>query len=99
MTTTSFSALSPAAQWQVVIQLRCDMVYCLGRSAASLSWWHRTILAADPVLDWSAADQRTAIVNQGQTLLDFTARCYLVTPRAWAVKPDAMDEELLAQLP
>lgn len=74
------------------------MVYCLGRSAASLSWWHRTILAADPVLDWSA-DQRTAIVHQGQTLLDFTARCYLVTPRAWAVKPDAMDEELLAQLP
>lgn len=51
MTTTSFSALSPAAQWQAVIQLRCDMVRRLGRSVASLAWWHRAILAADPVLE------------------------------------------------
>ncbi|MBU6120415.1 hypothetical protein [Hymenobacter siberiensis] len=98
MTTTSFSALSPAAQWQAVIQLRCDMVRRLGRSAASLSWWHRAILAADPVVEWSA-DQHTAVVHQGQVLLDFMARCYLVTPRASAVRPDAVDEELLALLP
>jgi len=98
MTTTSFSALSPAAQWQAVIQLRCDMVHRLGRSAASLSWWHRAILTADPVLEWSA-DQRTAIVRRGQTMLDFMARCYLVTPRAQAVRPDAVDQELLALLP
>ncbi|GAA3968783.1 hypothetical protein [Hymenobacter antarcticus] len=98
MTTTSFSALPPAAQWQAVIQLRCDMVRRLGRSAASISWWHRAILAADPVLEWSA-DQHTAVVRRGQTLLDFMARCYLVTPRASAATPDAVDEELLALLP
>ncbi|MDQ2770854.1 MAG: hypothetical protein M3Y54_10170 [Bacteroidota bacterium] len=98
MSTISFSALPTAAQWQTVIQLRRDIVRRLGRSVASLSWWHRAILAADPVLDWSA-EQRTAIVRRGQTLLDFMARCYLVTPRASATAPDAVDEELLALLP
>ncbi len=94
MAPARFSALAPAAQWQAVIQLRCDMVHRLGRSAASLSWWHRAILAADPVVEWSG-DQRTAIVQRGQTFLDFVARCYLVAPR----RTDAVDEELLALLP
>ena len=97
MTTTSFSALSPAAQWQAVIQLRCDMVRRLGRSTASLSWWYRAILAADPVVERSG-DQHTAIVRRGQTMLDFMARCYLVTPRVSAIWPDVVDEELLALL-
>lgn len=94
MAPARFSALAPAAQWQAVIQLRGDMVRRLGRSAASLAWWHRAVLAADPLLEWSA-DQRTAIVHRGQAFLDFVARCYLVAPR----RPDAVDDELLALLP
>lgn len=97
MVPTRFSALSPAAQWQAVIQLRRDIVRRLGRSVASLTWWHRAVLAADPALEWSG-DQRTAIVHRGQALLDFIARCYLVAPRS-AAPADAMDEELLALLP
>ena len=94
MANIRFSALSPAAQWQAVIPLRCDIVRRLGRSAASLAWWHRAVLAADPLLEWSG-DQRTAIVHRGQTFLDFVARCYLVAPR----RADAVDEELLALMP
>ena len=96
--TTAFSALSPAAQWQAVLQLRATWCSRLGRSAASLAWWHRAILAADPVLEWSA-EQRTAIVRRGQALLDRMARCYLVAPLAAAAGPTAVDEELLALLP
>ena len=98
MAPARFSALAPTAQWQAVIQLRGDMVRRLGRSAASLSWWHCAILAADPVVEWSG-DQHTAIVRHGQMLLDFMARCYLVAPRASAATPDFVDEELLALLP
>lgn len=98
MANIHFSALSPAAQWQAVIQLRCDIVRRLGRSAASLAWWHRAMLVADPVVEWSG-DQQRATVRRGQELLDFIARCYLVTPRASVIRPDAVDEELLALLP
>lgn len=98
MAPARFSALSPAAQWQFLIPLRCDTVRRLGRSAALLAWWHRALLAADPMLEWSA-DQRTAIVRRGQVLLDFIARCYLVAPHASATTLDFVDEEQLALLP
>lgn len=100
-TITFFSALPHAAQWQAVRQLRRDIVRRLGQSVASLTWWHRAVLAADPVLEWSA-DQRTAIVRRGQSLLDRVARCYLVAPVSEAgqtAAPDRIDEELLTLLP
>lgn len=94
-TVLSFSALSPAAQLQAVHQLRRDTVRRLGHSGASLAWWWQALLAADPVLEWSA-EQGTAIVRRGQALLDRVARCYLVTRPP---VPDLIDEELLALLP
>ena len=94
-TVLSFSALSPEAQLLAVRQLRGDIVRRLGRSEASLAWWRRAVLAADPVLEWSS-DQGTAIVRRGQALLDRVARCYLV---AAPPVPDPIDEELLALLP
>ncbi|WP_310391891.1 hypothetical protein [Hymenobacter sp.] len=94
-TVISFSALSPAAQLLAVRPLRRDMVRRLGPSDASLLWWRQAVLAADPVLEWSA-DRGTAIVRRGQALLDRVARCYLVTRPP---VPDLIDEELLALLP
>lgn len=91
----SFSALSDTAQQRALLQLRRDIVRRLGHSGASLLWWQRAVLAADPVLEWSA-DQGTATVRRGQALLDRVARCYLMaTPPV----PDRIDEELLALLP
>ena len=95
VTVLPFSALSPAAQLLAVRQLRRDIVRRLGHSGASLAWWRRAVLAADPVLEWSAG-RGTAIVRRGQTLLDQMARCYLVTR---SPVPDFIDEELLALLP
>jgi hypothetical protein len=100
-TITSFSALPADAQLRAVCQLRRAMVGRLGRSVASLAWWRQAVLAADPVLEWSA-DQGTAIVRRGQALLDRVARCYLVAPlpaEAHTAQPDPIDEELLALLP
>ena len=95
--TIPFSALPLAAQWRAVNQLRRDIVRRLGQSTASLAWWHRAVLEADPVLEWPAA-QGPAIVRRGKALLDRVARCYLVTPRATSAA-DSIDEELLALLP
>jgi hypothetical protein len=94
-TVISFSALSPDAQLLAVRQLRLDIMRRLGHSGASLVWWRRAVLVADPVLEWSS-DQGTAIVRRGQALLDRVARCYLVTRSS---VPDPIDEELLALLP
>jgi hypothetical protein len=92
---TPFSALPLAAQWRAVRQLRRDMVRRLGHSTASLAWWRRAVLEADPVLEWPAA-HGPAIVRRGKALLDRVARCYLV---AAPPAPDPIDEELLALLP
>jgi hypothetical protein len=97
--TIPFSALPLAAQWRAVRQLRRDIVGRLGHSTASLAWWHRAVLEADPVLEWPAA-QGPAIVRRGKALLDRVARCYLVmAPAGPTTAADPIDEELLALLP
>jgi hypothetical protein len=94
-----FSALPLKAQWRTVRQLRHAMVRRLGRSTASLTWWRRALLEANPKVEWPAGPG-PAIVRRGQALLDRVVRCYLVlTPADRAVQPDPIDEELLALLP
>ncbi|MCC2546467.1 hypothetical protein LJY25_08430 [Hymenobacter sp. BT175] len=95
-TAVHFSTLSLKAQWRAVHQLRSLLVPRLGPSTASLRWWRRAVLAADPLLEWPAGNG-PALVRRGQALLERVVCWYLVAPVA--APHDALDEELLELLP